>query len=100
MAIDVNKEIRRAVDTGKVFFGKKESEKSVLKGKAEIMIFSKSATKLVREKLSHLLKATSTPVYEFTGTGLELGAVCGKPFTVSVMVIQKSGKSKILSAVK
>lgn len=96
----VQKEIRRAVDTGKVSFGKRESEKRVLKGEAELIIVSRNTPKTVAERMRQLSDVTGTPVLEFQGTGLELGSVCGKPFIVSVMAVQNSGKSRILSVAK
>ncbi len=96
----LSKEIRRAVETGKVVFGAKQGEKILIKEKAELIVVSSNATKPVKEKIRHLSDIAGTPVLEFEGTGLELGSVCGKPFTVSVMAIQKAGKSKIMSAVK
>ena len=78
----------------------KQGEKILLKGNAELLILSSNTQKLVKERMMHLSELSSVPMLEFAGTGLELGSVCGKPFTVSVMIIQKTGKSKILSAAK
>ena len=100
MEVDINKEMRRAVDTGKVFFGEKQSQKSVLKGNAELIVISNNVRKNVREKIKQLSHVTGVPVLDFNGNGLELGAVCGKPFNVSVMAVQKMGKSKLASAKK
>ena len=96
---DVNREIRRAAETGNVLFGEKQAGKSILKGDAQLIIISTNLGKLLREKLEHLAKIAQIPIYEFPGSGLELGAVCGKPFVVSAMVVQNIVKSKILSYV-
>lgn len=98
--MDVSKEIRRAVDTGKVCFGSRESEKSILKGSAQLIILSSNAPKQVSERFKHYSKISNVPVFEFKGTGLELGAVCGKPFVVSVALVESVGKSTILKAVE
>lgn len=100
MALNLGKEIRRAVDTGKVHFGTKQGQKNSIKGKAEAIVLSSNARQAVREKILHYGKVSGIPVIEFKGTGMELGAVCGKPFTVSVLTIEKTGKSKLLSAAK
>ncbi|HIH09924.1 MAG TPA: 50S ribosomal protein L30e [Candidatus Diapherotrites archaeon] len=94
--MDVAKEIRRAVDTGKVIFGTKESERSLKNGSAKLIIVALNAPKLNTEKLSLFASIAKTPVHNFSGTGLELGSVCGKPFTVSAMTIEDAGKSKVL----
>ncbi|MBU2100747.1 50S ribosomal protein L30e [Candidatus Micrarchaeota archaeon] len=94
--MDVNIEIRRAVDTGKVNFGEKTAEKNILKGNGELVIISSSAKKDIKERLEHYAKLSEIPFYEFPGTSTDLGSVCGKPFPVSVMTVLSKGKSKIL----
>ena len=98
--IDVRKEMRRAVDTGKVLFGEKSSEKSILKGNGELLILSSNILREKAEKFKHFAKLSEIPVLDFDGTSIELGSVCGKPFMVSAMVVQDKGKSRILTAVK
>ena len=95
-SVEAPKEIRRAVDTGKVVFGTRGSEKSLKNGSAKLIIIAKNAPQLAREKLVSFAEIGKTPFFEFTGTGLELGSVCGKPFTISAMAIENEGKSKVL----
>ncbi|MDX1534711.1 MAG: ribosomal L7Ae/L30e/S12e/Gadd45 family protein, partial [Thermoplasmata archaeon] len=40
--------------------------------------------------------AEDVRVQEFQGTNVELGAACGKPFSVSALAVLDPGKSKIL----
>ena len=94
--MDAAKEIRRAVDTGKVLFGTKGTEKSLKNGTAKLLVIAGNCPKLAREKLISYAEISRTPFYGLGGTGLELGSVCGKPFTVSAMVVQGEGKSKVL----
>lgn len=94
--MDINIEIRRAVETGKVNFGEKQTEKNILKGNGELIIISSNAKKLLKERLGQYAKLSEIPFYEFQGTSVELGSVCGKPFPVSVMTVLSRGKSKIL----
>ncbi len=100
MELDSNKEIRRAVDTGKVLFGTKQTEKNVLKGNGKLIIISRNFPKEVKEKLKHLGNISQIPFYEFAGSGLTLGSVCGKPFIVGCMLVQDFGKSKVLELLK
>ena len=96
--MDKAKEIRRAVETGKVSFGQKQAEKTLLEKKAEMVIISSSAPKPAKETMKYYAGLAGTPLMEFEGNGFELGAVCGKPFNVSVLLIVDAGKSKILEA--
>lgn len=97
---DASREIRRAVDTGKVIFGTKNSEKSLKNGSGKLIIIAKNTPKLVKEKLVSMAEMGETPHYVFEGPGLELGSVCGKPFTISTMVVLDKGKSKVLEIAK
>ena len=49
--IDVKKEIRRAVDTGKVLFGARNLEKNILKESGELIILSNNLPGLEKEKI-------------------------------------------------
>lgn len=98
--IDVNREIRRAVDTGKVIFGVRKTEKSILKGDGQLVILSRNAPKLVSERIIAISKSSGVPSYTHKLSGLELGSVCGKPFVVSAMLIKNPGKSKVMKIVE
>ena len=97
---EVSREIRRAVDSGKVAYGFKQAEKTLLKENAELIIFSNNAPNAVKERLQEYATLANIPCYNFEGNGLELGAVCGKPFTVSVLSIKDLGKSKVLAEIR
>ncbi len=98
--IDVSKEIRRAVDTGKVIFGTKMSEKSLKNGSGKLIIIAKNTPELVKEKILSFAEIGNTVSYIFEESGIELGSVCGKPFPISVMIIEDAGKSKVLEITK
>jgi len=97
MAIDFDKELRRAVDTGKVEFGYRKAEKNALTGKGKLLVVSTGLPKRRKEHLSHLAGLSGIPFYEAKKNPLNLGSVCGKPFPVTAMVVLEQGKSKVLS---
>lgn len=100
MALDIPKEIRRAVDTGSVVFGYRSAEKNILKGKGEIVIISRNCPPRLVEKIRQVSQVAEIPFFEFEGTGLELGSICGKPFLVSALLVLDKGKSKVLELSK
>jgi large subunit ribosomal protein L30e len=99
MIVDVAKEIRRAVDTGKVSFGYKSCQKNLASGNGEMIIISSNIQKNEKEKLTHLAEIEGKKILEFDKNGLMLGSICGKPFVVSAMIILDKGKSNILESV-
>jgi large subunit ribosomal protein L30e len=100
MAVDAGKELRRAVDTGKVFFGKRQVEKSILDKTGKLVIASKNAEKYAKERIKELCRASKVPFYEFDANGLEIGSYCGKPFVVSFAAVLDKGKSRVLDLAK
>ncbi|MCR4368924.1 MAG: 50S ribosomal protein L30e, partial [archaeon] len=77
-----------------------KSEKSLKNGTAKLIIIAKNTPELAKQKLVSFAEIGKTPHYVFEGSALELGSVCGKPFTVSAMVVENAGKSKVLEATK
>lgn len=100
MQIDVGKELRRAVDTGKVLFGKRAAEKSVLKGESKLVIISSNAEKYAKERVVQLCNSANAPFFEFNATGIDIGSYSGKPFVVSFASVLDGGKSRLLDLAK
>jgi len=98
--VEEGKEIRRAVDTGKVAFGYKQCQKELMKGNGELIIISNNMARDDKEKLVHLTEVEGKKVFEYSKNGLKLGSICGKPFVVSSMIILDKGKSNVLELVK
>jgi len=94
--VDLNKEIRRAVDTGKVEFGLKTCHKRLAKGEGELIIVSANMPIADKERLQHLANVNSKKFITVAENGLVLGSICGKPFVISAMIVMDAGKSKIL----
>lgn len=90
----ISKDLLRAVTTGKVIFGYKMVAKKT--GEAKAYIISNDCP----SKKDVFVIAKDKPVYVFEGNNVELGAVCGRPFGVSVLAIVDEGKSNILNSIK
>jgi large subunit ribosomal protein L30e len=74
----------------------RETQKNVLKGNGQLIIISTSCPKTSQEKAAYWSKMFGIPVFEFPGKGLELGSVCGKPFSIATLLVLDAGKSKVL----
>ena len=97
--MDINRAIRTAVDTGKVEFGTRGAIKGSLSGSPKLLIIAKNCPAETRGDIGQYSKLSGTKVYEFGGTSVELGALCGKPFPVSLMMVIEPGDSEILQVV-
>jgi len=98
--MDLSKAIRLAVDSGKVELGADKAKKIALRGEAKLVIISKNCPSDTAADLKRYCSQSGTPIIEFPGTSVELGIVCGKPFTVSALSVLEEGNSDILQAIR
>ena len=98
--MDVHKEIRRAVDTGKVVFGSKSGLKTAATGNAKSIIYAANTPESTKQKIEKYAGNSNILVFQSDKNGMELGEICGKPFVILVMSILDEGRSKIISAIK
>lgn len=94
MKVDLSKALRRALKTGEVYVGSKRTIKAVKEGKAKMVVVAKNCPEETLEKL----KGFDIKIVTFEGTNMELGAICGKPFSVAALAIIDEGESEILGA--
>jgi len=97
--MDIDRGIRVAVDTGNVILGSKKSIQNLKLGKGKLVIIAENAPEDIKEDVEYYAKLSNIPVYVYNGSSVELGSVCGKPFTVTTLLIQDPGDSIILEIV-
>jgi large subunit ribosomal protein L30e len=94
--IDVNKAIATTVKTGKVLFGANKAVESVKLGRAKLIVLASNCPRNIVEDIMNYSRFSKVPVVIYKGTSIDLGAVCGKPFTVSALTVREPGDSDIL----
>lgn len=95
--MDLDREIRQAVTTGKVILGSERSLKALKLGHAKLVIIALNCPEVVRADIEHYARLAGVPVHIYHGDSTELGLACGKPFLVNVMTVMDSGSSNILN---
>ncbi len=85
------KELKKIIKTGKIYIGIKQAKKAIAKGEAKLLIVATNAPESI---------SGDVPQVQFDGDGFELGALCGKPFSVSVVTVVSEGESKLSAMVK
>ena len=93
---DLASNIRLAVDSGKVALGVNKVMDSLRDNKAKLVVAAMTNRKDILEDVQHVTGISNTKIVMFNGNSMELGAVCGKPFSVSVLSVIDEGNSKIL----
>lgn len=89
--IDISRALKSAITTGKVEFGVDQTVKAVKDGKAQMVILARNCPS------AELTGKLDVKVHVYNGNNMELGALCGKPFSVSALVIIDKGSSNILT---
>ena len=95
--IDITRELRTLVTTGKVTLGADQAKRALKAKSARLVIVASNVSKPNAEAIA---KFEGAPLYKFPGTSMELGAACGKPFAVSVLTVLAPGDSQIMSVLK
>ncbi len=97
---DYARELQMALKTGTVVLGSKRTIKLAKLGKAKLIIVAMNAPPEIKKDLTYYARLSNIPIVEFPGTNMELGAICGKPFSVAALAIVDPGQSSIVELVK
>ncbi len=93
-------ELRIAIRTGRVVLGSNNTIKLTKLGKAKLVVVASNAPPHIKKDIKYYARLSNIPVYEYEGTNLELGAICGKPFSVASLAVVDPGESNILLLIK
>lgn len=92
--------VRLVVESGKVDFGTNQGINASLTGKAKLFVIADNVLAGTKEKIESFAKKSNIPVIVYSGSSMELGSVCGRPFPVSVISVFNVGSSNILELAK
>lgn len=93
---DLNSDLRLAVDTGKVTMGIEETMSAINTDKAKLVVVSVKGRGSSIDDIKHVCSVAGIRLLKFNGSSLELGAVCGKPYSVSALAVIEPGNSNIM----
>lgn len=77
--------LQKALKEGKLIFGTKESLKAIKTGKAKEVFLAKNVKTEVKEEVEKYAKIEGLKVNILEKDNVELGALCKKPFSISVL---------------
>ncbi|MBU5687990.1 MAG: 50S ribosomal protein L30e [Candidatus Aenigmarchaeota archaeon] len=84
--------IQEKVKANEVVLGYNRVIKMLKSGKPKMIIIANNLPKDKKETILHNAKLAKVEVKEFDNDNVNLGLVCGKPFSVSVLAIKGSDK--------
>ena len=83
--MDVEKILKKVLRTGKFYLGSKRTVKALKRKEAKFVIISANCPRDVKEKIDAV--RGEVPVLVYPGNNMELGAMCGKPFSVASLAV-------------
>ena len=93
--MDVVKQLKMALKTGKLVFGQNQAAAACVHGEAKLVIMAANCPVNFVDNLhtSH----PDVPMHRLMMVNRELGAACAKPFHVSTICVIDAGNSELLS---
>ncbi len=92
-------ELKLLLKSGKVILGSRKVIKNLKLGKLKLVIIASSLRNDLKEDIRTYAKFSDIPIYEYPGSGKDLGTLCGKPFKISTIGVIDFGDSKILDII-
>jgi large subunit ribosomal protein L30e len=95
-----NQEFRNVIDTGSIIYGTKNSKRACFIGEPKLLVVSKTLTPHIKEEFIYFAKLLNIQIINYPESSIELGSVCGKPFSISVVAMTDFGKSSIVDVIE
>ena len=93
-------ELKRAIETGKVILGSRQTIKLLANAKCKAVIYSKDAPEMVKLDIKKFSRLSGIPAVEVPYDSKQLGIICGRPHVVAALAIVDPGYSKILEEIE
>lgn len=84
----LNEEIQAATKASRTVVGYREVMKILKTGKVELVVVSNNMPPNMKNDIEHNAKMSDVRMEIFVGSSKDLGIVCGKPFSVTVLAIK------------
>ncbi len=90
--MDISKLIKEKIKQDKVLLGYKSVMKSLKSSRPELIVYANNLPDDRKKMIEHNAKISNVEIKEYPNDNVNLGLVCGKPFSVSILAIRRSKK--------
>ena len=94
---DLNRAISTAVKTGKVLFGVNTVLNSAATGKVRLLVVASNLSEETRDEIQRHCEMSGVTLVSYPKSSVDLGRLCGKPFSISALAIRDPGDSEIMA---
>ncbi len=92
--MDIARQLKQGISSGKLVFGQRQTITQCSKGDAKLILVASNCPEAFIDDLRN--SHPSMPIHQVTMVNRQLGAACGKPFSVSSLCIIDPGQSDLL----
>ncbi|MDP6906996.1 MAG: 50S ribosomal protein L30e [Candidatus Thalassarchaeaceae archaeon] len=93
--MDISRQLKTAASSGNMTFGQNQATDGCGRGDAKLVIFAANCPQNFIDNLR--ARHPDVPMHRVDLVNRELGAACGKPFSVSAICVLDEGSSELLS---
>jgi large subunit ribosomal protein L30e len=96
--VDVNRELKRVVESGKILIGSKETIKALRRKEAKLILYASNCPEEIKRVFTEGGEKENgdVTIYDYPANSFELGLACGKPYPIASLCITDLGASDIL----
>ena len=98
--VEIERIINSAMKSGRVFYGSKQAIQAAKTGKAVSFVLAENSPPSTVVNVKRYAEQSNIPVFTYSGRGIDLGRLCGQPFSVSVLTVRTLSDSLLLRLVK
>ncbi len=93
--MDISRQIKQGISTGKLVFGQRETLAACARGDARLVLIAANCPEEHVETMSS--SHPNTPVHRLNMVNRELGSACAKPFSISSVCVIDAGQSDLMT---
>ena len=95
MKLDISRQLKVAVKTGKMLFGQRQTVDACARGDAKLVILAANCPQDYIDNLH--ARHPSVIMHRVMMVNRDLGVACAKPFAISTICVTDSGESDLLA---
>merc|ERR1711890_142108 len=100
MGESINSRLTMVIKSGKYVLGYRQTLKTLLHGKAKLVIIANNAPPLRKSEIEYYAMLSKCGVHHYSGNNIELGTSCGRYFRVGCLCITDAGDSDIIKSME
>ena len=95
MAAEWSKALLSVMRSGNVCIGSRQTLNAIRKGEAKLVVLASNCPAEVKKAVIE----SGVKIVEFPGMGVDLGTLCGKPFSVAALAILDEKSAEVFAEV-